>query len=95
MNGKTIFSLSAEFNGILNGKTIFSLTAEFNFEWCKNGLLPAETLLATSNNSGRDVAVYTLPSLQPSHLGRNGHKDGILDLCWLDDTFLVSGGYDR
>ncbi|XP_018019447.1 DDB1- and CUL4-associated factor 12 homolog isoform X2 [Hyalella azteca] len=56
---------------------------------------PSRTLLATVTQGGRNVAVYRLPDLAPFYYGHKSHTDGILDLCWLDDNFLVSGGMDR
>lgn len=56
---------------------------------------PSRTLMATVGQSGRDVAVYSLPGLDPVCLGYKGHSDGIMDVCWLDDDFLISGGMDR
>lgn len=58
-------------------------------------LNPSKTLMATVGQHGRDVAIYRLPNLDPVCLGTKAHTDGILDLCWLDDDFLVSGGMDR
>lgn len=56
---------------------------------------PSRTLLATVGQLGRDVAIYRLPNLDPVCLGNKSHNDGILDLCWLDDDFVVSGSIDR
>ncbi|KAF2354515.1 WD40-repeat-containing domain [Trinorchestia longiramus] len=56
---------------------------------------PSQTLLATVTQGGRNVAIYRLPNLEPLYYGYKSHTDGILDLCWLDDNFLVSGGMDR
>lgn len=56
---------------------------------------PSRTLMATVGLAGRDVAIYRLPNLEPVCLGHKSHTDGILDLCWLDDDFVVSGGMDR
>uniref|UniRef100_A0A6A7FTU2 DDB1-and CUL4-associated factor 12-like n=2 Tax=Hirondellea gigas TaxID=1518452 RepID=A0A6A7FTU2_9CRUS len=58
-------------------------------------LNPSKTLMATVGHLGRDVAIYRLPNLEPVCLGQKSHTEGILDLCWLDDDFLVSGGMDR
>lgn len=56
---------------------------------------PSKTLLATVSQTGRNIVVYSLPGLHPVYYSYKSHLDGILDLCWLDDNFLVSGGMDR
>lgn len=55
---------------------------------------PSRTLLATGARHSADVAVYRLPTLDPVGVGVNGHRDWVMDLCWMDDQFLVSGSKD-
>ena len=56
---------------------------------------PSRNLLATLGQTGKDIAVYRVPNLEPVCVGQKSHSEGILDLCWLDDEFVVSGGMDR
>ncbi|XP_018323338.1 DDB1- and CUL4-associated factor 12 [Agrilus planipennis] len=55
---------------------------------------PSRSLLATGARNTCDIAVYTLPTLDPVCVGENAHRDWVFDLCWLDDEFLVSGSRD-
>lgn len=54
----------------------------------------SRTLLATSAHNSRDLAVYKLPTLDPVCIGEKAHSEWILDLCWLDDEYIVSGSTD-
>lgn len=55
---------------------------------------PSRTFLATGARYSADIAVHRLPTLDPVCVGENGHRDWIMDMCWLDDQFLVSGSKD-
>lgn len=55
---------------------------------------PSRTLLATGARHSSDIAVYRLPTLDPLCIGENSHRDWVMDMCWLDDQFLVSGSKD-
>lgn len=55
---------------------------------------PSHTFLATGARYSADIAVHRLPTLDPVCVGENGHRDWIMDMCWLDDQFLVSGSKD-
>ena len=55
---------------------------------------PSRTMLATSGQNSKDLAVYRLPTLDPICIGENAHKELIYDVCWLDDEFLVSSSND-
>lgn len=57
-------------------------------------LNPSRTLLATSGANANDVAVYSLPTLEPLTVGEKCHIDYIFDLKWLDDEYLVTGSRD-
>ncbi|KAI1278491.1 DDB1- and CUL4-associated factor 12-like protein 1 [Halotydeus destructor] len=53
-----------------------------------------QTMLATGGSNANDVAVYSLPSLDPIYIGERSHKDYIFDLAWLDEQLLVSASRD-
>uniref|UniRef100_A0A914XDF3 DDB1- and CUL4-associated factor 12 beta-propeller domain-containing protein n=2 Tax=Plectus sambesii TaxID=2011161 RepID=A0A914XDF3_9BILA len=55
---------------------------------------PSGTRMATGGECPSDVAVYSLPDLQPVTIGETGHSDWMFDLQWLDDEFAVSGSRD-
>ena len=55
---------------------------------------PSKTLLATSAQNSKDIAVYRLPTLDPVCVGEKAHSEWVFDLCWLDDEFLVSCSTD-
>lgn len=55
---------------------------------------PSRTMIATGAQNSRDIAVYKLPTLDPVCVGEKAHSEWVLDLCWLDNEFLVSGSTD-
>lgn len=55
---------------------------------------PSRTMLATTARHSADIAVYRLPTLDPVYIGEYCHRDWVMDMCWLDDQFLVSGSKD-
>ncbi|CAB0008567.1 unnamed protein product [Nesidiocoris tenuis] len=55
---------------------------------------PSRTLLAAGAKNSHEIAFYRLPTLDPVCIGQGAHRDWVLDLCWLDDRFLVSGSRD-
>lgn len=56
---------------------------------------PSNTLLATGAEHVNDIAVYSLPSLEPVTVGYNAHSYWIFDSVWLDDQNVVSGAGDN
>ena len=56
---------------------------------------PSRTLLATGAENVNDVAIYSLPSLEPVAVGFNAHSYWIFDMCWLNDEYVVSGSGDN
>uniref|UniRef100_A0A2M4APH4 Putative wd40 repeat-containing protein n=1 Tax=Anopheles triannulatus TaxID=58253 RepID=A0A2M4APH4_9DIPT len=55
---------------------------------------PSHTMLATGARHSADIAIYSLPTLDPVCIGESAHTDWVFDMCWLDDQFLVSGSRD-
>lgn len=55
---------------------------------------PSRTLLATGGRHSMDIGIYRLPTLDPVCIGDKGHRDWVMDMCWLDDQFIVSGSKD-
>lgn len=55
---------------------------------------PSKTLLASGAKNSNEIAIYRLPTLDPVCVGQGAHRDWVLDVCWLDDEFLVSGSRD-
>lgn len=55
---------------------------------------PSRTLLASGARHSGDIAIYSLPTLDPVCVGDNAHRDWVFDMCWIDDHFLVSGSRD-
>lgn len=56
---------------------------------------PSGTYLATGAEHVNDIAVYSLPSLEPVLVGFNAHKYWIFDIVWLDDDHVVTGAGDN
>jgi hypothetical protein len=56
---------------------------------------PSRTLLATGAENVNDVAIYSLPDLEPVAVGYNAHSYWIFDMLWLNDDYLVSGSGDN
>ncbi|RNA40947.1 DDB1- and CUL4-associated factor 12 [Brachionus plicatilis] len=56
---------------------------------------PSGTYLATGAEHVNDIAVYTLPSLEPVMVGFNAHKYWIFDIAWLDEDHVVTGAGDN
>jgi hypothetical protein len=42
-----------------------------------------------------DVAIYSLPDLEPVMVGFKAHSYWIFDILWLDDEHVVSGAGDN
>ena len=42
-----------------------------------------------------DIAIYSLPSMEPVSVGYNAHSYWIFDIVWLDDQHVVSGAGDN
>jgi hypothetical protein len=56
---------------------------------------PSKTLLATGAEHVNDIAIYSLPSMEPVSVGYNAHNYWIFDIVWLDDEHVVSGAGDN
>lgn len=56
---------------------------------------PSRTLLATGAEHVNDVAIYSLPDLEPVMVGFKAHSYWIFDILWLDDEHVVSGAGDN
>ncbi|XP_075248583.1 DDB1- and CUL4-associated factor 12-B-like [Convolutriloba macropyga] len=56
---------------------------------------PSETRLATGGENPNDIAVYSLPQIDPLVLGEKGHGDWVFCGSWLDDEFIVTGSRDN
>ena len=56
---------------------------------------PSRTLLATGAENVNDIAIYSLPGMEPHSIGYNAHNYWIFDIVWLDDTHVVSGAGDN
>jgi WD40 repeat protein len=56
---------------------------------------PSRTRLATGAEHVNDVAVYSLPDLEPQMVGFDAHSYWIFDMIWIDDEHLVSGAGDN
>jgi WD repeat-containing protein 40A len=52
---------------------------------------PSRTLLATGAEHVNDIAVYSLPSMEPVSVGYGAHSYWIFDILWLDDEHVCSG----
>jgi WD repeat-containing protein 40A len=55
---------------------------------------PSRSLLATGSENVNDIAIYSLPSLEPLCVGYDAHSNCIFDSVWIDDTHVVSGAGD-
>ena len=56
---------------------------------------PSRTLLATGAEHVNDIAIYSLPSMEPVSVGYSAHNYWIFDIVWLDDEHVVSGAGDN
>lgn len=56
---------------------------------------PSRTLLATGADHVNDLAIYSLPDLNPLAVGYKAHHYWIFDLVWLNDDYVVSGSGDN
>jgi hypothetical protein len=51
--------------------------------------------LATGAEHVNDIAIYSLPNMEPVASGYNAHSYWIFDIVWLDDEHVVSGAGDN
>lgn len=56
---------------------------------------PSRSLLATGAEHVNDIAVYSLPSMEPVSVGYGAHSYWIFDILWLDDEHVCSGAGDN
>lgn len=56
---------------------------------------PSRTRVATGADHVNDIAVYSLPDLDPVMVGFRAHSYWIFDIIWLDDDHVVSGAGDN
>lgn len=56
---------------------------------------PSRTYVATGAENVNDLAVYSLPEMEPVMVGFNAHNYWIFDVIWLDDDHVVSGAGDN
>ena len=56
---------------------------------------PSHNLIATNAKESLNLAIYSLPELDPVCVGINGHRDLAFDLSWLDDRAFMSVSRDN
>ena len=56
---------------------------------------PSRTRVATGASHVNDIAVYSVPDLDPVMVGYQAHSYWIFDIIWLDDDHVVSGAGDN